>query len=101
MMALQAQYRYRQVAYRNLADVVTYRYFMDDQSWENLMRLAHDFGVDTFKCYEAPAGSGVDYLLAPDYLERHTQGVRSIRAYQPIPDPIMATIFRIVLTGET
>ena len=87
--ALQAHTHYEQVHSRSLADAVTYRYFMDRRSRQTLWHLATHYGVDSFRCYRAPAGTAVDYILAPNYLDRYTQGVRSVRPYQPIPAPVL------------
>jgi hypothetical protein len=98
--AMQVHMQYEQVTSRSLADAVTYRFFMDRRSRQILTHLATNYGVDSFRCYVAPAGSGVDYLLAADYLDRHTQGVRSVRTYQLIPAPVLDIQWQILLLAR-
>ena len=102
-MALHAHQTYQQVSSRRLADVVENRYndqhnLENEQSRQRLIDSARLFGVDMFRCYLAPAGSGFDYFLAADYLDQFTDGVRRVGDYRPIPDNVLAMQREIALS---
>lgn len=95
--ALQIHMHYEQVHSHSLLDALCFRYCTSRRYRERLWSVAATYGVDTFRCYRAVQGMTSDYILTADYLDEHTQGVRSARAYGPIPANVMEMQKQILL----